>query len=100
MFDTTPEPYASFYALQPITFDTLIKWGRGEQVHVGDFLVAVLCNNFKEAVFRADELNGIHLRAIAIFIYNELPPQSQGSPEKVRAWLETHPLCSCDPIPR
>jgi hypothetical protein len=51
------------------------------------FLRAVLENNLKEAVFRADEKNILILRDIVNYIYNELPMSCWGSKEKVERWL-------------
>ncbi len=57
-------------------------------VEPGGFLYAVLTNDFKEACGRADSTNRECLFEWAGFIYNELPSQCQGSPEKVQAWIE------------
>lgn len=54
----------------------------------GDFLTAVLENDFKGAVSRADMSNLPLLHDWMIFVVNEMPLQAQGSPEKVRAWAE------------
>lgn len=52
----------------------------------GDFLMAVLCNNLKEAVARADDVNVKLLPAYVSFFYNDAPSECWGSPEKVLAW--------------
>lgn len=54
---------------------------------VGHFLTAVLENNLREAVHRADEHNLANLPAYVYYLYNEAPAQCWGSPEKVKAWL-------------
>lgn len=54
----------------------------------GGFLLAVLENNLKEAFIRADEENRIDMFEIVRYLYNEVPHAAQGSPEKVRLWLE------------
>jgi hypothetical protein len=53
----------------------------------GDFLRAVLCNDLKEAVARADDENIKVLPEIVCYCYNEIPHNCWGSPEKVNAWL-------------
>lgn len=55
----------------------------------GDFLTAVISNNLLEAVSRADDHNQINLPAYVAYLYNEAPPGSWGSPEKMQAWIET-----------
>lgn len=53
---------------------------------VGHFLTAVLSNNLYEAAGRADPLNAVALADYAKVLYNDAPPDSFGSPEKVTAW--------------
>ncbi len=53
----------------------------------GGFLTAVLENNLKEAVFRADARNEKRLKDICMVIHWDLPSGCHGSPEKVKAWL-------------
>jgi len=57
-------------------------------IEPGGFLTAVLENDLKGAIGRADHINIRHLREIVGFMYNYLPAASQGSPEKVQRWLE------------
>jgi hypothetical protein len=52
----------------------------------GDFLQAVLRNDLREAVGRADAENLIALPAYIGYLYNEADPRCYGSPEKVKAW--------------
>jgi len=54
----------------------------------GDFLRAVLANDFTQAVLRADDESFAALRELARFIHCEMPEESHGSEEKVRKWLE------------
>ena len=58
----------------------------------GDFLYAVLTNNFVDAVCRADTENEKDLREIAKYVWNELPSKCWGSPEKVNAWINQRVL--------
>lgn len=54
---------------------------------VGEFLYAVLSNNLKESIARADPKNMQNIPAIVGFIYNYAPEQCWGSEEKVKEWL-------------
>lgn len=71
-------PVAVFEALKTHVFE------RGE---VGHFMTAVLENDFTTAVCRADAEHYPALRAIAQFVYCELPRSSWGSHAKVTMWL-------------
>ena len=66
---------------------------RYAQRHVatGGFLQAVLENNLKESMARADEDNQRDLFEIVCYLYNELPAACWGSPELVRTWLAQKP---------
>lgn len=57
-------------------------------VPVGDFLTALLSNNLIESYARADEYNTAAMKAWAMVLYNDLPGNVWGSPEKVWAWLK------------
>lgn len=59
------------------------------RIEPGSFLLAVLTNDLKGAVGRADHINLKHLTNIVSYCYNEIPSQAWGSPAKVEAWL--HP---------
>jgi hypothetical protein len=54
----------------------------------GDFLVAILSNNFIEAVSRADVDNLPNLIAYMGFMCNEMPGQAYGSLKKFKAWCK------------
>ena len=54
----------------------------------GDFLTAVITNDFQGAVGRADDENQHHLPAYAAYFYNEAPSECWGSDEKMIAWIE------------
>ena len=58
-----------------------------EGVTVGDFLQAVICNNLKDAVGRADSVNINLLPAYIIYLYNEAPSLCWGTPGSYQAWL-------------
>lgn len=57
------------------------------RVPTGDFLRAVLENNLRESIGRADDNNLPVLHHIVSFLYNECPAACWGSPEKVKKWL-------------
>ena len=56
-------------------------------VPVGDFLRAVICNNLKDAVGRADDVNINLLPAYVIYLYNEAPALCWGDAAKYDAWI-------------
>jgi len=53
----------------------------------GDFLTAVISNDLKEALSRADEENLVNLPAYLGYFCNEAPAPCWGSEEKMKAWL-------------
>jgi hypothetical protein len=57
-----------------------------EGLPTGSFCNAVLENNLLMAVNAADPHSRAHLRAIVNYVYNELPPECWGTPEKVKQW--------------
>jgi hypothetical protein len=56
-------------------------------VQPGNFLTAVLKNDLKEAIMRADDENIIRLPSYVRFFYNNAPIASWGSPEKFHEWI-------------
>lgn len=59
----------------------------GNGIEPGSFLYAVLTNNLKEAVGRADDINIRYLPNIVSYCYNKIPSGAWGSQEKVEAWM-------------
>ena len=55
----------------------------------GDFLWAVICNDLRGAVARADHENLRNLPAFVGYFYNEAPADCWGSLEKALAWRES-----------
>lgn len=58
-----------------------------DKIAPGGFMMAVLENNLKEAVGRADHMNLRALPEYVSFLYNYAPRNCWGSPEKVATWL-------------
>ena len=58
-----------------------------ERHHCGHFLTAVLSNDLREAVNRADRDNLVALGTIVQWLFWNAPSACWGSREKVRAWL-------------
>jgi hypothetical protein len=75
--------YSTIEHLLP-SFDRYVQQHR---IPTGGFLQACLENNLTEAVGRADFININLLPDIVRYMYNELPADSWGSPERVQAWL-------------
>lgn len=57
-------------------------------VDPGHFLTAVICNDLKEAVGRADEENMRNIPAYVSYFYNEMPEPCWGSREKMEKWIK------------
>jgi hypothetical protein len=68
------------------------------RVRTGSFLEAVLCNDLKLAVPKADFEAQACLRDIVGVIYQHVPLVAWGSRRAVRAWLEKRPLDERDPV--
>lgn len=58
-----------------------------ERIQPGQFLTAVLRNDLKEAVGRADDENLPLLPLYVRWLYNVAPGCCWGSPENVKEWL-------------
>lgn len=56
-------------------------------IEPGSFLEAVLCNDLKGAVMRADAMNKARLFNWVEFVVWELPEACQGSVEKYQNWI-------------
>lgn len=53
----------------------------------GDFLTALISNDLKEAVGRADDHNVLNLKAFVAYFYNHAPSECWGSKEKMINWI-------------
>lgn len=58
-----------------------------EGIRPGDFLTAVICNDLRGAIGRADEENSPLLRLYVLWLYNVAPAACWGSPDKMREWM-------------
>lgn len=92
MFDYTKPDYAES-PVHPFIWERLVAYGRN-QCEVGHFLTAVLRNDFKDAIARADESNLAGIHAIMLFVVNELPSACQGNSTKVNIWLNHQLHCA------
>jgi len=68
-------------------FDALERYAV-QHVETGGFLRAVLENNLTVAVGVADQETVGELKQIVTFVYNRLPSNCWGTPDKVTAWLK------------
>lgn len=68
-----------------VTESLLLYWHR--RIPTGGFLEAVLANDLREAVGRADSVNIRCIPGIVRFITQQLPAESWGSRKAVEAWL-------------
>jgi hypothetical protein len=77
------------FTYRSIRADTMEGLRRYIDHHIptGHFLEAVLSNDLKEAVGRADEGNMRVLPELVSFLYNEAPGACWGSPQRVKEWL-------------
>lgn len=54
----------------------------------GGFLTAVLENNLRRAIAKADSVNRVVLPTIVQWIYSECPSSIRGSEEAVKQWIK------------
>ena len=59
-----------------------------EGLETGGFLKAVLSNDLRGAMHKADRENRETLYQLSSFIFNHAPASSHGSPEKVTQWIK------------
>ena len=82
------------FTYKAIRADVMASLQRYIEHHIptGGFLEAVLSNDLKEAVGRADEDNMRVLPEIVGYLYNEAPGLCWGSPKRVKDWLAKRSL--------
>ena len=59
-----------------------------DHIRPGSFLVAVICNDLREAVAQADDVNMPNIPAYVNYFYNHAPSTCWGSQKKMEAWLK------------
>lgn len=84
-------PYEPAYTFREFYIPNYM-WGAIERyvqagIPPGDFLTAVICNDLREAVGRADDINLKNLPAYVAYFHNEVPGLAWGSKEKMQAWM-------------
>lgn len=72
-------------------YESLVRYVE-KGVPTGGFLYAVLSNNLKESLSRADSVNRGLLYEIVNFCYNEIPSSCWGSEQKVNDWISSKGL--------
>ena len=84
--ETKLESQSDYYLVRD---DILAAINRFALLHErkGHFLMAVLSNDLRVAVARADPDNRKRLAQIVCYCHNEIPSCCWGSKEKVEAWL-------------
>lgn len=84
-FKLEPDPY---YPIREDWFGALERY-LNMGIMPGSFMTAVLENNLVEAFSRADIMNSANLKNIIGYVYNHLPSNSWGSPQRVHDYLES-----------
>jgi hypothetical protein len=85
---TVEEWFTGEYAAIPERMQEGIKRYVIDRLSPGDFLVAVITNNLKNAVGHADDENLPLLPLYVRWLYNRAPSRCHGSPAAFAAWLE------------
>lgn len=75
------------YDIPEITRESIDAWVASARP-TGGFVRAVLENNLREAFARADFDNSAAMHDIVSYLYNEVPGNCWGSPERVAEWPE------------
>jgi len=76
------------YSIPEHLVDGLIQYGK-HGIRTGSFLHAVLCDCLSEAIAKADPHSLAAIHDLVLFVHNEMPVGSHGSPEKVETWMQT-----------
>jgi hypothetical protein len=82
--------YFNYSLIPQNMIDSLNKY-ETEHKETGGFLNAILENNLKETVYKADDNNKKIIPVYIHYIDNNLPAQSWGSKKKVDNWLSNKP---------
>lgn len=73
--------------IPPAVREAIDRWVT-HGIPAGHFVMAVLANDLHGAISRADERSLAALHSIVAYVYNEIPNNAWGSPDKLRAWTE------------
>lgn len=84
------------YKMLPVHMQEAMRLWIERGIEPGSFLMAVLCNDLREAVGRADHINVERLKDYVNFLYNEVPGACYGSPDKCRKWADHNGLAGRD----
>lgn len=78
------------YSKLPVSVQDGMKRYIEHGIKPGGFLEAVLKNDLKGAVTKADDTNIKELTNIVLWIHWEIPSGSCGSELKVKSWMDSH----------
>ena len=84
---------SQYSAIPPLVRAALDRYAT-EHSPAGGFVMDVLRDDLHGALVRADAESLAEIRNIVVYVYNELPGDCWGSPERVKAWLEKKPRSS------
>lgn len=79
--------HENYTKVPPLTLKSIDRYAR-ERIPPGGFLRAVLKNDLRMAVAKADNRNRKALWDIVRYCMNEIPSKCWGSPEVVKEWME------------
>jgi len=82
------EWFTGEYASIPERMQEAIKRYVIDHVRPGQFLMAVICNNLRDAVNYADDENLLLIRLYVQWFYNRAPSSCHGSPTNMVTWIE------------
>jgi hypothetical protein len=90
--DPPEDPYAPAYSFNGFHIPQYMMGGIiryiSEGIPPGDFLKAVITNNLRDAIGRADDFNLRNLPAYPAFFYNKAPGLCWGNQERMEKWIE------------
>lgn len=86
-------PFEWQYGLNVMIIPERMMAGIGRYVQFGTqpghFLTALIKNDLRETINRADDSNILILPAYIGYFYNETDPRCWGSPAKMHAWMKS-----------
>ena len=81
------QKFVSNYPMAPVSIIKAVLGHARDRRPCGSYTTALLSNQLS-AVCLADKESLAGIKDLVMFIYNEIPAECWGSPEKVRAWLK------------